>query len=384
MTKLKIYTEGFDTPLLKDVPLVPFIHGLLRDFDTSSNNLLPWQKRYFRYWMNSPNHLASSSFEDCDLVVLPYDWSWVRGHHWRRHSNSVVSRTIATLSQVLYQKAISHQKPVIVFFAGDRSHEAIPFPKATIFRQSIYQSRRSHREFAFPAFSEDIVQQVSHLQQSEASDRFIVRPKRSVPSIGFCGLATSPNLKTRLTDLVYHLYMLISQGYLDVSPHKGEALRTKAIKILKDSSKVNTNFILRKKSVFFSSSLEQKKTVRYDYIKNILDSDYVLCCRGSGNFSLRIYETLCMGRIPLLINTDSCFPYDFENNWKQYCIWVEEKDLKFLPQRVLDFHNSLSPEAYEDLQRRCRDLWETRLSPQGFFGKLHRHFSNLQSCSISK
>lgn len=375
MDKLKIYTEGVNIPLLKDVPLVPFIHGLLRDFEISADKALPWQQRYFEYWRSSRNYLALSSLEDCQLVILPYDWSWVRGHHWRYRSNSQASAEIDKLSRTLYQKALSYQKPVVLFFAGDRSHEAIPFPKAIVFRQSIYQSRRSHREFAFPAFSEDITQQIRHLKQCPDSAQLAIRPKNSIPTVGFCGLATSPNLKTCFTDLIYHVFMLITQGYPDVSPHKGEALRTKAIRVLQNSADVNCNFIIRTKSVFFSSSLEQKKAVRYDYIRNILDSDYVLCCRGSGNFSLRIYETLCMGRIPILINTDSCFPYDFEENWKEYCIWVEEKDLKFLPQKVFDFHNSLSEKSYENLQYRCRNFWEQRLSPQGFFSNIHLHFS---------
>lgn len=28
-------------------------------------------------------------------------------------------------------------------------------------------------------------------------------------------------------------------------------------------------------------------------------SDYVLCTRGNGNYSIRFYEALCRGRIPV-------------------------------------------------------------------------------------
>lgn len=383
MTQLKFYTEGFDHPLLKDIPLVLLIHGILRDFKTHPDELSPWELRFSDYWQQSSDYLVLSSLEECDIVVLPYDWSWVRGHHWLPKARSDVSQAIAQLSHSLYGKAIAHDKPAIAFFSGDRSHEAIPFSKATIFRQSIYQSRRSDREFAFPAFSEDLMQQVDTLNgsdyRSEKNAQLVIRPKSEVPTVGFCGLATLPSFKNRLGDLLYHSLMLVTQGYPDVSPHKGAKLRVQAIEKLQQTPGINTNFILRNQSVFFNASLsnEQKKNVRHDYIQNVLESDYILCCRGSGNFSLRIYEALCLGRIPVLINTDGCLPYAFEIDWKRYCVWVDEKEFEKLPQKIVDFHNSQSPESFEALQLQSRELWESRLSPRGFFSNLSRHFADL-------
>ena len=40
------------------------------------------------------------------------------------------------------------------------------------------------------------------------------------------------------------------------------------------------------------------------------DNLYGLCVRGFGNFSFRLGETLMMGRIPILIDTECILPFD--------------------------------------------------------------------------
>jgi hypothetical protein len=107
----------------------------------------------------------------------------------------------------------------------------------------------------------------------------------------------------------------------------------------------------------------------------MVNSDYILCARGKGNFSFRLYETLSCGRIPVFINTDCVLPYDFEINWKEFCVWVEEEDIDSIAKRVAEFHNALTPEGFTAIQRKCRKLWEDRLSPEGFFANFHKHLN---------
>ena len=99
----------------------------------------------------------------------------------------------------------------------------------------------------------------------------------------------------------------------------------------------------------------------------MMDSDYVLCSRGFGNYSYRLYESLACGRIPVFVDTDCVLPYDFVIDWKRYCVWVDQSDLDSIPDRVAEFHDDLSPQQFEDLQLECRRLWEKWLAPEGFF-----------------
>lgn len=86
-------------------------------------------------------------------------------------------------------------------------------------------------------------------------------------------------------------------------------------------------------------NLIQKQNARYEFVKNMQESDYIINCRGSGNYSHRLIETLCCGKIPIFIDTDCVLPYDSAINWKNYCIWVEENEVPFIAEKVLDFHS---------------------------------------------
>ena len=107
----------------------------------------------------------------------------------------------------------------------------------------------------------------------------------------------------------------------------------------------------------------------------MIDSDYVLCVRGDGNYSIRFYETLCCGRIPVFINTDCVLPYDFEIDWKDYCIWINQNELHLIDEKIAEFHEKISDKDFIDLQHECCKLWKNWLSPEGFFTNFHKHFS---------
>ena len=84
--------------------------------------------------------------------------------------------------------------------------------------------------------------------------------------------------------------------------------------------------------------------------------------------------TLCCGRIPVFVDTDCVLPFHSEINWKEYCVWVDEKEVSRVGEIVAAFHDSLTNRQFLDLQRECRKLWEDYLSPEGFFGNLYKHF----------
>jgi hypothetical protein len=72
-------------------------------------------------------------------------------------------------------------------------------------------------------------------------------------------------------------------------PHNdGIYLRKLAMSYLNASPRVGTCFIVR--DAYFGGNPAVKSQVREEYIHNILDSDYVLCVRGGGNFSFRFFD----------------------------------------------------------------------------------------------
>jgi len=142
-------------------------------------------------------------------------------------------------------------------------------------------------------------------------------------------------------------------------------LRAKVLRALKQDAGIQTDFIVRTR---------YKTGSAQEFYRNILETAYTVCVRGYGNWSVRLYETLACGRIPVFIDTDCGLPFDDTIDWHHYCVWVPEHDASRAGDYVREFHSSITAADFRARQRECRILWETRLSRIGFLSHLHEYF----------
>jgi hypothetical protein len=117
---------------------------------------------------------------------------------------------------------------------------------------------------------------------------------------------------------------------------------------------------------------------RTEFLDNLNGTDYAVCVRGLANCSIRFYEAVSLGRIPLFVNTQCVLPYDWLVDWKKACLWIEETDLPRIGGLLRDHHARLSPADFAAQQHLVRGLFEQWLSPEGFFGQLYRHFNRTE------
>jgi hypothetical protein len=336
--------------------LFPFFGSLLENQED------PQSGAYDEY-LNKANSLFKlTSLEECDFVILPADWLYYRQNKSAQH-----------LALKLIEKSQEVGKRVVVFFMCD-SDEDIPLENSIIFRTSLYKSKGKNNEFSVPVWHEDLISKY-------LKDNIPIRSKSSKPVVGFCGLAQlEKKLLDGLKDKLHWGLQIIGAKQIGALP--GHKIRALLLSALLKSHKVETNFVIRDKfwggSVSLSDGkfdMDIKRTIRQEYLQNMIDSDYVLCVRGDGNYSIRFYETLCCGRIPVFINTDCVLPYDFEIDWKDYCIWINQNELHLIDEKIAEFHEKISDKDFIDLQHECRKLWKNWLSPEGFFTNFYKHFS---------
>jgi len=299
-----------------------------------------------------------TDLESCDVAVVPMDWTHIRGgHSWHATPEKEVLLRVMEFARV----AAAANKPVVVFFCGERSHEAIAIDNAFVFRCSIYRSSMTERDFAIPqVLLPDI--------RSEFEERnFSPRIKAVNPTVGFCGFVRSVTLAERLKTVAYKLYTRVKLGVADVSQYKGLELRQKCVETLRRSNRVKPNFMLRSNSVYLGKDQndESIKRARREFIDTLIGSDYQLCVRGSANYSHRIWETLCTGRVPLFLDTDCVLPFEEHINWSDILLNCDVNDLDNLPDLVAEFHNSCSEEDFMSRQLRCREVWEKVATPCG-------------------
>ncbi len=289
--------------------------------------------------------------EDADFCILPYSWNYY-------YDNNKINDVVAFIEEC--KRA---QKEIVTVNLGDFGVKAL-VDDVIVFRQSGYQSKRLQKQFALSVFFTDPLKVFFE-------DRFEVREKKQKPLVGFCGQGEMSRVKYGAMFLIT-LYRN-SMYYMGRSISEPQALypstlrRNIVLQNLSDSKIVDADFIIRTKYRGGARTKEEGLKTTMEFYNNIRNTDYTVAIRGGGNFSVRIYETLANGRIPLFINTDCVLPFDNQVNWKEHLVWVEESDVKYVDELLSDFHNEIHPDDFKQMQINNRKLWEEYLSFEGFY-----------------
>ncbi len=293
------------------------------------------------------------AMEAADWVILPMAWNYYLKTKQEKLAINFVKECAAA------------DKKVIAFNAGDFGVKMPYFENLIILRFSGYKSKFSKNEFALPPFIAD------PLRKYYQRDEVFLRPYGPEPGIGFCGQANGAVWNA--VKEIGSTFVRNSRTYLGSSNEEPQQLlstsylRAAVLNSLQQDEGLNTNFILRKK--YRAGVKEQKDThqTTLEFYDNLRDSDYVLCVRGAGNFSVRFYEALAMGRIPVLIDTDCALPLEGKINWENHIVRVPYPERHRAGEKVRQFHHSLTEADFIALQRNNRILWRNVLNLGGFF-----------------
>lgn len=313
----------------------------------------PGGDRFDAYVPSGRDFFTLNPPDSAAIFVLPFAWE-----HAGSSQHMAAARALQDLAQ-------SQQKPLVVFFFSDSTAE-VPLENSTVFRTSGHGSRRRLGEFGHPAWCED-------LRARYANSTECVRPWTESPTVSFCGFAGYRRLPPRSG--VSQLRQTLRRVRHGTRPL---TIREKAVDALIHADSLDARVVLR--DAFWGglggkgATPATRHEARTEFARSIIESDYVLCVRGGGNFSYRLYETLSCGRIPVFVNTDCLLPYDFLIDYRDEFVWVEADEIGYLEETIVAFHAALSPSEFERRQRRCRELWEQLLSPKGFFENFYRHF----------
>ena len=93
------------------------------------------------------------------------------------------------------------------------------------------------------------------------------------------------------------------------------------------------------------------------YVEEMLNSKFILCPRGQSTTSIRLFETMELGRVPVILSDDWIAPTG--PSWPLFSLHVSESRLKELP----DILRKAEPQAAE-MGEQARLAWEQWFSPQ--------------------
>lgn len=330
--------RGWVFPLLK-----PFIKG--EGFTDA--------QRIAHYGVSETDFIFTQTIAEADFVILPMSWNY-----YERTNQSAIAISFV-------KECARLDKKVVAFNMGDFGVKTPYLKNLIVLRPSGYASKFRENEYSLPIFIED------SLNKYFDSNQVFIREYTTTPTVGFCGQANisfinalgeifktgARNMKTYVGISKNEVQQVISTSYL----------RATILRNLEKSAAIHANFILRKKYRAGVSENKDSHSSTHEFYNNLKESDYVVCVRGAGNFSARFYEALAMGRIPVFIDTDCALPFDATFNWRKHVVWVPFKDRNQVAEKTKEFHATLSPKEFIDLQHANRILWQKRFTLNGFF-----------------
>jgi len=216
------------------------------------------------------------------------------------------------------------QIPILVCILSDDTAKYPQYRNLILLRTSLYRKNRRATEWPLP-----------YLWESQSVD-FQPAPDAGKPTIGFCGLSN--------------------------------AWRQPLIDLFSQSAAVQTDFILRDQ--FWGGKPHDEKLMN-DFWKNIHHNAFTIASRGAGNFSMRFYQALSVGRIPVLLDTQMVLPFTRYIDWHAYI--VMEKTQEACLAKVIALHNS---GGLVQLQQAVYNMYHHFFTPA--------HYLNFQCKEISE
>ena len=282
---------------------------------------------------------------EADYHLIPHDFYRIEKE--RTYLKRVVAR------------AKDFDKKIIIFDYSDYD-SLIDVENSIIFRTSGYRYKKTPNEIIMPPFVEDLGRESG----------ITARSKGDKPVVGFCGWADFDSWRRRARYIIRIAFVefwafLSNSAY---SSHKpGLYFRRACLAALRSSSLVKSNFLIRKTFSAHSHSISTDPSVaRREYIENMKNSDFILSPKGDGNYSMRFYEALSLGRVPLLIDTETILPLEEEIDYSSFVLRVSCKDIKRLPNIVSDFYSSVNEDKFKAMQEKAVSVFRDKLSGEAF------------------
>lgn len=335
MRKLKIFYFRHSLPKKTNpTPLLfPFLGPTLKGttpFVSAVFNKINYDRHYLSLVAN---------IKEADCLLLPKNYWMAKKYHPGLVENYI-------------HQAKLFKKPLLIDAYGD-STQSIDIPNTIILRTSLYRETKKPNEIVIPAYTQDLL-------KDYCNGRLKFKKWQPIPTVGFVGWGKA---QWRTNPKIWLKQKLVS---LEPST-EGLILRQKFLETLENESGLKTNFIYRDNYSGHTHTLKGEiSKLRQAFVDNILANDYTVCVRGAGNYSYRFYETLSLGRTPIILDTDVVLPLENKINYHDFCLFLKISQIDEAGKILAAFHQSLSPKKFLKMQQQARQAFAQKLRLDSF------------------
>jgi len=227
----------------------------------------------------------TSNIGDADYILVP--------HAWRDFKNNK--------EYLVYLKDLSHQTPLLIVNSGDVSSKCT-LENVIELRMFLHPWEKAYRKIVLP--------------YPVKEKDFVIRKWKPIPRISFMGYVPKLGPGSLFGENFQGLTKPIkSSVYIN--------RKVSVVKLNQLSSKFDVQ--IQKRSAFTAYASNPILNLHVsEFNTELTKSDYILCPRGSGNTSIRFYETLSSGATPILIDSGGINPEVGDNDfWTKNIINVK-------------------------------------------------------------
>ncbi len=128
------------------------------------------------------------------------------------------------------------------------------------------------------------------------------------------------------------------------------------------------NTVIKKRHAFHYFVNKRKRRAQ-EYSNILQRSRFSLCPRGFSPPTMRFWESLGCGAIPVSIADDLVLPSGF--NWEECVVFVAEKDIFKIPAILAQ----ITPEQEEQMRQKCFEAYE-QFSGKNLISVIRQHYEN--------
>ena len=289
-----------------------------------------------------------------DYICVPHTWAAILHEH----------DYIAHIAQV----AREHSKRVIIFVIGD-TNEHVFFPAGVsviVIRSSQYRDRLLPYEVIMPAYAHDL-RKISTLYAGMEQQHATQEAAKAI--VSFCGWAQASGIKTKISSLVKDVLWSTLGLFIKhlAARRPGIVLRKIGIDVLKKSSEVIAKIIMRPTYTGSIKTLQgEPRALRAEYIANMDSCTYAFAPKGDGNFSVRFFEALSLGKIPVVLDTQIVFPFENVIQYDDFVIKVSLENIDRIDTEIAEWHRIKGVSGVRDAQIKARAAFDQYLNIRVF------------------
>lgn len=316
---------------------VPLLHPFWGNPLNREKTPFQWQL-FERHRFDTAYFGITENIEEADMLLMPYS------------HNHVVLFAPDILEQCM-RTSNESGLPLLIDGVGD-IERPIEIPNSYVIRYGGYRFSKKENEIHVPPYADDLL-------AIYFGGELQLRHKMETPSISFAGwakLTLRQQVRVLLKEMPDRIRAVFDSRY--AAKKKGVLFRKRAVKILAGSTEIKPNFLVRRSYSGNSATAEKsQEELRKEFVENLLGSDYALDVRGDANASIRLFEILALGRIPVIVDTERNFPFADKLDYRTFAFVVDFRDLQKLPHMVAKFHSNLTEEEFLGMQKAARDAY---------------------------